>query len=211
MPPDGACCGTSCCPSTRAARRAARAPPWQPPAGAARAVAHANRTPGEHRIVQRADRVAIAGVLLVGPGQHPKRLSEAGQELAELRAEARPDLAQGGTDRVVEDRALQDAEQVLAEGEREDLVGGEGRVADLEGVEEPIEDAVVALLAHQREARVHEGVQVPVDRAAHDTHVLCQLVQADAVAAVREPLDQLPLARELVASQRPPRIPGRFS
>ena len=80
----------------------------------------------------------------------------------------------------MEDGALERAQQVLAEGEREDLVGREGHVAEAEGLEEAVEDAAVALLGDHREAGLHQRVEIAVDGAAHAAELVGQVVEADA-------------------------------
>jgi len=59
----------------------------------------------------------------------------------------------------------------------------------------------VKVLAHDRKAGEHQGVQIPVDGSPDAAEVLCQVVQSDPVAAAREALDQPPLPRELVTPQ----------
>ena len=103
-------------------------------------------------------------------------------------------------DRVVEHRPLEGAEQVFAEGQCQEFVRGEGHIADLEGIEEAVEDVSVALLAHHRKARVHQRVEIAVDSATHAAEVFGQVAQAHAPPASREVLDELPLACELVAA-----------
>ena len=100
----------------------------------------------------------------------------------------------------MEHGALEHAQQVRAEGEREDLVGREGDVAQPEALEEAVEDPAVALLGDHREAGVLEGVEVAVDGAPHAAERLGQIVEVRAAAAARQPLDQQPLARELVSA-----------
>ena len=100
----------------------------------------------------------------------------------------------------MEDGAREAAQQVFAEGERHQLVGREGRLAQLEAVEQAVEDAAVALLAGDREARELERVEVAVDRALVALELGGEVVEAGAVAAAREELDQPPLPRELIAS-----------
>jgi hypothetical protein len=138
----------------------------------------------------------------VRPRQHSKGLGQPQQILAQLGRERGADLAERRADRVVEDGALEHAQQVGAEGERQDLVGREGRIAQPERLQEAVEHAAVALLGDHREARVLERVQVAVDRAPHTAERLGQVVEVRAPAAARQSLDQLPLARELVASHR---------
>ena len=100
----------------------------------------------------------------------------------------------------MEDRSLQDLQQVLGEGQGQHLVGGEGHVPEAEALQEAVVDPAVALLAHHREAGVHERVQVAVHRAAHHAQILGQLLEPDADAAARQALDQLPLPCQLVAA-----------
>jgi hypothetical protein len=102
----------------------------------------------------------------------------------------------------VEDGALERPQQVLSEGQCEDLVRRERHVAEAEALEEAVVDAPVALLAHHREAREHESIEVAVDRPAHAAEVTGQVVQMDAAPAPGEPLDELPLPRELVSAHR---------
>ena len=99
----------------------------------------------------------------------------------------------------MEHRALERAQQVRSEGQRQDLVGREGHVAQPEGFEKAVEDAAVALLGDDRKAGVLQGVEIAIDRAPHAAERLGQRVEVHAAAAVREALDQQPLARELVA------------
>ena len=66
--------------------------------------------------------------------EYAEGIAETTQVVVELGRQPGADLRQGGADRVVEDGALQRAQQVFAEGEREDLVGREGDVAQLEAV-----------------------------------------------------------------------------
>jgi hypothetical protein len=134
--------------------------------------------------------------------QHAERGTEPREIVGELGAEPGADLRERGTDRVVEHRALEHAQEVLAEREREDLVGRERHVAEPEGVEEAIEHASFALLADHREAREHQRVEIAVDGAPHHLEIRGEIVERDAGAALREPLDQLPLPRELVAPHR---------
>jgi hypothetical protein len=63
-------------------------------------------------------------------------------------------------------------------------------------------DAPVALLAHHREAREHEGIEVAVDGPAHAAEVAGQVVESDAAPTPGQSLDQLPLPRELVPPHR---------
>jgi hypothetical protein len=101
----------------------------------------------------------------------------------------------------VEHRALEDAQQILPERQGQQLVGGEGRVADLEAVEEAVAHPAIAFLAHHRKAGEHQRVEIAVDGAPDAAEILGQLGQSRAVAAVREALDQPPLSRELITSQ----------
>ena len=168
-------------------------------ARAARAVADPHAALREHRVVERADRLAQVRIALVRPRQHAERRAEPREIVGELGPEPGADLRERGADRVVEDRALEHAQEVLAEREREDLVGRERHVAEPERVEEAVEHAAVALLAHHREAREHQRVEVAVDGAAHHLEIGGEIVERHARAALREALDQLPLPRELVA------------
>jgi hypothetical protein len=99
----------------------------------------------------------------------------------------------------VEDRALERSQQVFSEGESQDLVRGERDIAEPEVLQEAVVDASLATLAHHREACEHQGVEVAVDGAAHAAELFGQLVQLTPCAALRQPLDELPLPGELVA------------
>jgi hypothetical protein len=171
-------------------------------AGATRGVLDAHAAALEHRFVEGADGLARLRVALVRAGQHAEGALEAREEARQLGPEAGADLGQRGMDRVVEHGAGEALEQVLAEGEGHQLVRGEGRLAQLERVEQPVEDAALALLAGDRKAGELEGVEVAVDRAPMALELCGEVVEAGAVAAAREELDQPPLPCELIASHR---------
>ena len=100
----------------------------------------------------------------------------------------------------MKDRALEGAEEVFAEGEGENLVGSEGHITQSKGVEEAVVDAALSAFADHREARKHQGVEIAVDGAAHAAEFFGQIVQRRPGSALGQSLDQLPLARELVAT-----------
>ena len=135
------------------------------------------------------------------PWHHAEGVAELGEELGQLWAEAGADLRERRADRVVEHRAFERTQQVLAEGQGQHFVGREGHVAELESVEEAIERLAIAFLARDGKARVHERIEIAVDRAPHAAEIVGELVEAHARPALREALDELPLACELVTPQ----------
>src|SRR5271167_3364933 len=96
-------------------------------------------------------------------------------------------------DRIVEDRPLEGAQQILTEGQRQDLVGGERHVAQTKRIEETIVDPAVAFFAEHGEARILERIEIAVHGAAYAVELLGELVKPDARAAACEALDQEPL------------------
>ena len=108
----------------------------------------------------------------------------------------------------MEDGAFERAQQVFAERERQDLVGCERHVAELEVVEEAIEDATLAAFRENREAGRHQRVEIPVDGAAMTLEVVREVVEPDAPATARQSLDEPPLPRQLI-SPHAPRILAR--
>ena len=134
----------------------------------------------------------------MGVGEDAEGFPEPRQVGLEFRRQPGPDLLERRAHRIVEDRSFELTQQVLAEGEGEDLVRGEGDVAHAEAVEEAVEDPAVALLRDHGKAGVHQRVQVAVDRATDTAEFVGQVVETATRPALREPLDELPLTGKLV-------------
>ena len=90
-----------------------------------------------------------------------------------------------------------------AEGQSQDLVRREGDVTQAEGVEEAVVDAPVPALAHDGEAGEHQRVEVAVDGSEDALELFRELIQAHPAPALRQPLNQLPLPRELISPHDP--------
>ena len=168
-------------------------------ARAPRPVSHFERAVLEDALVEGPDRVTKGRITLVRPGQDAEAVAEAFEVARQFRPEARADLGEGGADRIVEDGAFEGSQQIFAEGEGEQLVGREGDLAHLEGLEEAVVDLAVPLLARHGESGVHQRIEIAVDRAPHAAELFGELVESGPGAASRESLDQEPLARELVS------------
>ena len=127
------------------------------------------------------------------PGHHAERLAELLEVGDDLGPHAGADLRDRRLHRVVEDRALERRQQVAAQDQRQHLVRREWHVAEAEALDEAVVHPLIALLRHDREARVHQRVEIPVDGAPHAPEIVGELVEPEPDPTLRQPLNQLPL------------------
>jgi hypothetical protein len=144
----------------------------------------------------------------MGSREDSKGFGESFEKGGQFGTETRADLFHRGLDRVVEDGSFQDLEEVFAERECKNLVRREGGVPDLERVEKPVIDVPVTPLAGNGKARVHECIEIPVDRSSNASEFFREFGESNPSATSSEVLDQLPLTCELISAHGLPS--GRF-